>query len=470
VSPMHANIGALPERTAPREKKPERLISIAYLLLRATTAGGAFIMGFVQTFVFARVLTPDRFSIFIVVGGIGYSLWVTDLGLAKVLFVNLREPYLAGKTDRQAARQATSVIVFYVALAIAAAAICFAIEFALPAATARSAAELALFMLYITLNLAWFSLRTLSIAVDLFLFFEKLELVRRVLNVGTMLAMLAGLPLTVFLVGSNILWGALFAVASVKLVRRGAMVPELRGIPGALVGFFREHWHAIGRSGTAALSGVFIATFPYYFVPAMFGLGAAPIILEVTFRIFRGSCVIFAAICDLAIPGQTRAFAARDVDRLVRTTLLAIGLCCVPAASACALLLFAGGPLFAFLLHGAATVPPGIVPILVVLILTSILQIVCEALLQYSGFFRSLAFNGAGVVVGMIVAAAIAVFAKLDIVGFLAAYTAVYTVGAVCLTVAAVWGPVHAAKADASQNAFAGLFKWRSLRPAPSAR
>jgi len=46
--------------------------------------------GFVQTFTFARVLSPDRFSLFIVVGAIGYTLWLTDLGLAKILFVNLR--------------------------------------------------------------------------------------------------------------------------------------------------------------------------------------------------------------------------------------------------------------------------------------------------------------------------------------------------------------------------------------------
>ena len=124
---MHADIADLPDPAA-IETPARTLISIRYLLLRAMTAGGAFVMGFVQTFVFARVLSPDRFSIFIVVGGIGYSLWITDLGLGKILFVNLRAPFLAGTPDRQAARQATAVIAFYVALAIAAAAVCFGIE------------------------------------------------------------------------------------------------------------------------------------------------------------------------------------------------------------------------------------------------------------------------------------------------------------------------------------------------------
>ena len=461
---MHASIGALPDNTAPAERPPERLISIPYLLLRASTAGGAFAMGFVQTFVFARILTPERFSIFIVVGAIGYTLWLTDLGLAKILFVNLRAPHLAGQPDEEPARQATAVILFYAVLAVAASLVCFVVTFA--SSTLSEATEFGLFLLYVTLNLTWFSLRTISIAVDQFVFFERLELVRRVVNISTMFAMLGGLPLIVFLIGSNVLWGLLFAVTATELVRRGALVPRLRGFSRELLSFFRMNKQAIARSGASALSGVFIATFPYYVVPMAFGLGAAPIVLEVTFKIFRGTCVIYAAICDLAIPGQTRALATRDAGRLLRTTLLVAGLCCVPAAIGCGVLIFAGGPFYALLLRSAATVPPAITPILVILLLANILQIVSEALLQYSGFFRSLALNGIIVAIMMTTVTALAVVAKFNLVEFLAAYAAVYTVGAVFLTIAAVRGPMHATAVHSG-----GTHPWRSLftaiRPAP---
>jgi hypothetical protein len=89
------------------------------------------------------------------------------------------------------------------------------------------------------------------------------------------------------------------------------------------------------------------------------------------------------------------------------------------------------------------------VPILVVLLLASILQIVSEALLQYSGFFRGLAYNGAAVAAAMIVTTAIAVIARLDLVGFLAAYSIVYAVGSVFLALTAVYGPIRAAAAPA---------------------
>ncbi|HUI14605.1 MAG TPA: hypothetical protein VL048_14180 [Xanthobacteraceae bacterium] len=416
---MHAPVGTLANNGQIAEAPRQRLISIPFLLLRFATAGGAIVMALIQTFVFARILTPERFSIFIVVAAVGYMLWLADLGLGSIVFVNLRGPFLAGGRSEQAAREATSVVLFYAILALAAASICFIVTLALPSTTLAGAFEMALFLLYIALNLAWSSLRNISIAVELFLFYERLDLVRRILVIAIMLAMLGGLPLVAFLVGANMLWSVAFAVAAAKLAQRGALAPHLRGVPRAFVSFVISNRPSLTRSATGALSGVFIVTFPYYVVPVWFGLGAAPIILEVTFRIFRGSSVIFAAICDLAVPGQTRALAARNVDRLVRTTILAMGLCCVPAAIAGALLLFAGKPLFAFLLRSAATIPPAITPILIVLLAAGILQIVAEALLQFTGFFRSLAYNGAAVAAAMTIGTVFAIAAGFDLVGFL---------------------------------------------------
>ena len=162
-----------------------------------------------------------------------------------------------------------------------------------PANSLLEAADLGLFFLYIGLNLAWVCLRSLSIAVDEYVFYEKLELVRRVGNVATILAMLIGLPFTVFLVGSNLLWAVLVTSAVAKLLSRGAMAPQLRGFARELMAFFQTNMRSIARSGTFALSDIFIYTFPYYVVPWAFGLGAPIIILEATFRIFRGASVIY---------------------------------------------------------------------------------------------------------------------------------------------------------------------------------
>jgi len=449
---MQADAASLSADRTPAEAAPARLISLPYLLLRVTTAGGAFAMGLVQTLVFARVLSPERFSLFILVGAIGYSLWLCDLGLAKILFVKLRAAHLAGKTDRGAAAQATAVIVFYVLLAAVGALVCFAFMLSRPTFSALDAADFGLFFVYITLNLTWVCLRSISIAVDEFVFYEKLELARRIGNMATILAMLIGLPFTAFLVGSDLLWATLLTAAVTRLIGRGAMAPQLRGFAGELVAFFKSNTRSIARSGTFALSDIFIYTFPYYVVPLAFGLGAPTIILEATWRIFRGASVIYSAACDLAIPGQTRALAAHDAGKLIRATLIAAGLCCLPAAFACGLLIFASKQLFHFLLGAAATVPPTVAPILIAMLLANLVQMVAQSLLLHAGFFREISRIGAGVAVAMILATAAAIAAGFGVVEFLAAYAAVYAAGTLYLAVAAYRGPVRAASAVAAPH------------------
>ena len=73
----------------------KKMISLPFFLLRGTTAGAALVTGFLQTFVFAHVLDPHRFSLFILVAAVGYSLWLIDFGIVKILFVRLRERFLA---------------------------------------------------------------------------------------------------------------------------------------------------------------------------------------------------------------------------------------------------------------------------------------------------------------------------------------------------------------------------------------
>ncbi len=442
---MQAPVATLIADTAPIESRPAHLISLPFLVLRASTAAGAFGMGLVQLLVFSRVLTPDRFSIYIVLGGIGYSLWLCDLGLAKVLFVKLRAARLAGTTDPRAAAEASAVILFYVLLALGGSLTCFAVMAARPSFSLFDAADFALFFSYVALNLAWFTLRSISIAVDEYLFYEKLELVRRVGNIATMLAMLVGLPFTAFLIGSNALWIALLTAAAAKLIRCGALAPRVRGFPRELVQFFRLNRTSIARSGTSALSDLFTYMFPYYVVPAVFGLGAPVIILELTFRIFRGAAMIYVAACDLAIPGQTRALAAHDAPRLIRTTLLAAALCAVPAAFACGLLIFVPQQLFTFLLRSAAAVPPPIAHILVALLLAGLVQTVAQSLLQHTGFFREIARIGIAIAAAMVAATVVSVLAQFDIVGFLTAYAVVFASGVLYYIVAIVRGPIRAA-------------------------
>ena len=93
----------------------DRFLSIPYLFLRSSTAGGALLFGLIQTFVFARVLSPERFSVSILIGTLGITLWLVDFGLTRILFVRQREAFLAGRKDAVIAGQSMAVLIAYAA-------------------------------------------------------------------------------------------------------------------------------------------------------------------------------------------------------------------------------------------------------------------------------------------------------------------------------------------------------------------
>ncbi len=415
-------------------QRPFRLLtsvlSLRYFLLRAFTAGAAVISGLVQTFVFARVLTPEHFSIFILIGTLGVSLWLFDLGAAKILFVRQRNRHLGKCIDDAVPLQSSAVVVLYALIVLVGTVLCFAIAANWGPTTPLQAGEFAAFFSFSALNLVWFPLRNVSNAVDEFIYFETLETIRRVGHITVLLALLIGLPLPAFLLLGNLVWVGVFAACIVRLRRRGAIAARLGGFWHTLTGFWRSNRNDLLRSGNYAVGELAVYTFPYFVVPAAFGLGAPTIILDTVFKVFRGATLIYAAGLDPLVPKQTRAFAAGDLPTLKRATLTAAILCAIPTLILCAILLLDGNRLFALLLGHAATVPPAAVLILVVLLVTNMAQNVANSLLLHTGYFREIARVATFLVVAMAAMTAIVLTAHLDITGFIGGYAAVYVAGA----------------------------------------
>ena len=423
----------------------DRFLSIPYLLLRSSTAGGALVAGLVQTFVFARILSPDRFSVFILVGTLGVTLWLFDLGMSKIIFVRMREWFLSGRAGHTIAQQATAIIALYAVLAIAGTAICFFVSVIGFSTSTMHALEFALFFLFTSLNLVWFAIRNVSVAVDEFVAFELLEVIRRVAHLAVTLAMLAGLSLMMFLIIANVIWVLLFAWAIARLTARDALVASVDGLVNRLREFFVANRKEVLQTGTYAVNEFYLYNFPYLVVPSAFGLGAPTIILDTAFKVFRGATVLYSAGCDLAVPRQTKAFADRDRRNLVLATLMAAGLCALPAIVLCALLVFAAEPMFAILLGPAATMPPAVSWILIILLVANLVQTVSNFLLVHTGFFKVIARLALAVSAAMTVATAIALVARLDFLGFLQVYTAVYVASALFYLLLAISGPIRAA-------------------------
>jgi O-antigen/teichoic acid export membrane protein len=419
------------------------LLSLRYALLRGWTAGSALLAGLIQTFVFARVLSPERFSLFILVGAFGVSMWLFDLGLSKILFVKLRKRYLSGEDTLPIAAQANAIAIFYALAIVAGAVICFGVTYARSAVSAWQAVEFALFFFFTAFNLAWFVLRNASVAVDEYIYFETLESWRRVAYIGLMLAMLAGLPFAAFVVLINLGWVVLVALAGARLVAKGAITPQVRGLARRLAGFFRENWRSSLRTGAHAAGEVYTHNVLYLVVPITIGLGAPTIVLDTTLKIFFGTLNLCSAACDLLVPRQTAAYSARDARTLLRATLAAVGLCLVPVLAISALLLVDAKGLFALLLGHAAAMPPQAVPILLVLLATAAFKSAPNFLLQHTGYFRDIARLSLLNVLLMSAAVGIGLLAKLDLIGLLEVYAVGFVGIAAFYIVFAIRGPLR---------------------------
>lgn len=419
------------------------LVSLPYLTLRVSTAGSALIAGLIQTFVFARVLDQHKFASFLLVGALGITMWLFDLGISKIVFVQLRQKYLAGESTAAVAAQANAVAILYSALVASGGLVCFAIMARHPAFSPWEAAQFGLFFFFSAFNLVWFVLRNVSVAIDDYVFFESIEAIRRIGYIALMLAMLVGLPFPLFVILINLTWALVFSLVAVRLVRRGAFAPEIFGVVGRLRLFLREHWRSAMRSGTHAASEVYIHNALYIAVPVFFGLGAPTIIIDTAMKIFFGTLNLCSTACDLLVPRQTAAYSQRDSQTLVRATLAAFALCLLPVLAVSALLLFAAKDLFAFLLGSSATMPAEMTPIIVVLLATAAAKSAPNFLLQHTGYFRELARLALVNVAMMTGAIGIGVYAGAGIVQLLSIYAGVFVAVAVLYIVVAIRGPLR---------------------------
>lgn len=451
---MGVDISTIDQKSALR--RPLRLLgslmSLRFLVLRASTAAAAVAFGLVQTFVFARVLDAQDFSLYILVGSLGMSLWLFDLGAAKILYVRQRALYIAAAKDAGIAAQSTAVVITYAVLVALCTLICLAVMLRRPTVPLLDAVEFSLFFSFAALNLVWYPLRNVSAAVDEYVHFEGLEAIRRIGHILLMLAMLIGLPLPAFLVLANGLWFVLLAVAIKRLVHKQALLLKLRGASAALKRFWHENRRELLRSGNYAAGELTVYNFPYMIVPAAFGLGAPMIILDTVFKVFRGATLIYAAGLDPVVPQQTRAYAARDVSTLKKATLTSAILCAIPTVILCALLLVAGDRLFAILLGNAATIPHEVTLILVVLLLANLAQNVANNLLLHLGFFHEIARVATFLVIAMAAMTAIVVGAGLGITGFIAGYAIVYIAGGALYVSYMVRGPFRIAAAGRTEG------------------
>jgi hypothetical protein len=416
------------------------LSGVAFLGLRGMSALGAVVNGFALTYGFSRALEPSIFVVFMWIGNLGISLWLFDLGLARVLYRNIRAKYLSKSlgSDPSLSTQATALVALYTTLVLLGALAAFIVGRA-----TGWGASFAMFFAFSALNLPWHVLRQISAGVDCFVTFELLEFMRRVTHIGLIVSIPFGLSVSQCLIAGNATWLILLVVAMTLLTQRGGLG---WGTPlkmsQELYFFLKGNRREILWSSGYVSGELFNYTYPPLIVPLVYGLGEIAIAFDTAYKIFRGTNVLLAAACEVATPWQTRAHAAGDRRGIFVATAAAAMLSFFPAAGVCGLLIFADNALFRLLLGQVATVPHSLALLMATLVAANWLQTVANSVLLYNGYFRAIGLL-ALTMAALLCLPILYLLSRPDVVHFTAAYAFIYLGGALAYAVLAMRLPLR---------------------------
>lgn len=401
--------------------------------LRLANAGAGLGFGLLQTAVLARTLPLDSFAQYVLAGALGNALWAFDLGIARVLFTRLRPAFLDRDVPQALARQAWAVVLFYGLLVLLGAIALFVVA---ALTQIPDALGLAAFFAFTALNLPWFALRTLSVAVDRFVQIELTEALRRGLQIAAMLLPLLGLPVGIASMIGLAAW-LLPVLPTVRALRAiGAMTPGpvLRGVADT----WASHRADLARAGSYALAELAIYNAPYAVATLLFGVGPATIVADLLAKTLRGATVLSASLCEAAVPAQTRAWHARDRAALVRVTRRVVASVALPTACLALLLLLAGSELYARLVADAVTPPPELGALAALLVIANAVQTIGNHLLIHTGAFRAVSRAALSLAACFAAGAVAASLLQTGFMRFWQGYAAIYAAGALVYAALAI--------------------------------
>jgi len=317
-------------------------------LVKLANVGLAMIWGFVVTFVFVRLLPIAEFRAFLVLVAFANFTISAELGFSAVIYSRMRRMRIAGEGDFRSEEIGFLFLLMGGLVLLGALLIGGALAIGV-IPTQRPALFLA-FYAASALNLVALLARRALAALDHNLWWEALDLIRRVLSVALLLAALVGLPiLDAVLIQLGLTVIAI--VAGLATAHRELAMPlshwwALRA-GGAHV---RAHYLAdIGRTGALTLSDIAAYNAPYFTIVAATHDPRPLLLFDFIFKISRGLSAIIRALVETMLPDLTRHYHGHDLVafrvQLHRCILLSLGM-----TAALGLLLLAAGPLLANLL------------------------------------------------------------------------------------------------------------------------
>ncbi|CCW16196.1 hypothetical protein EBBID32_5280 [Sphingobium indicum BiD32] len=341
-------------------------------LVKLANVGLVLIWGFAVTFVFVRALPLAEFQSFLLLVAFGNFTVSAEFGLTSIIYARLRRHWLGdGEGDIGAFRlEEMGVLFLFLGLIVAGGTLILLVTLAAGWIGTTMPLLFILFFLSACLNLPALLAKRALAAVDGNFLWEALDCGRRVITIGLLLAILAGLDprlsLALQLVVSILVIGWAIAHVHRRLSMKSRHWIAFR-VGG---GHVRAHYlRDIGASAAFTVSDIIAYNAPYFTI-ALATSDARPMLLfDFFFKMSRSLSMLVRALVEAALPRITRAYHAGDKVRLRQLLGRALGAAMLFALALSAVLLSVGDWLFAILFDGRASIDRADLVLIVVALL-----------------------------------------------------------------------------------------------------
>ncbi|MEC3949304.1 hypothetical protein [Sphingobium sp. HWE2-09] len=329
-------------------------------LVKLANVGLVLIWGFAVTFVFVRVLPIAEFQAFLLLVAFGNFTISAEFGLTSIIYARLRRHWLAGgagEDDGGFRLEEMGVLFLVLGLIIVGATLILLVALAAGWLATGLPLLFLLFFLSACLNLPALLAKRALAAIDGNFLWEGLDCARRVVTIGLLLAMLAGMDPRLSLALQLIVSVVVIAYAIAHVHRRLAMTRRHWLAFRIGGGHVRAHYlRDIGASAAFTVSDIVAYNAPYFTIALATSDPRPMLVFDFFFKMSRSLSMLVRATVEAALPRITRAYHAGDFARLRQLLGRATAAAMLFAIGLSAVLLAAGDSLFAILFDGRATI------------------------------------------------------------------------------------------------------------------
>jgi hypothetical protein len=417
---------------AAAQVRDETMNVYTYFTLKVSNTVLQLVFGVLTTYVFLRIVPPDVFAAYILISAIGGYSSLADLGYSNLIYVDMRKANLDGHHLGTALEEALAALLTYGSVVLLMLFVVGALIVANVIENHGAPLNLILYLLFWLLLLPWNIVRITANAVDLYIRFEIIELIRRLLVTGFLIGLLAGLDVRQYLIAINVVWGACFLVAAFYGRRLFDEFGAGKGsIAAAVVRLYRDRLPSLKAVAAFKVSTFTINLFPYFIIPSMSFPRDALVVFDTFYKVARFGATAYQVGGEAFLPMQTRAVHEGRTRDLMSSVGMVLAFQFVIFLVGAIVLLGGADRIFPVLLNGKVEIGQAIVLMMVAMLFLELIQLTLEVILINSGLFEPMAKLYVTVVTALGTVALVVYLFKLSFPVFLGAYVLVYGVGAI---------------------------------------